>query len=313
MKKLLLMATALLFACTADLFSQKGGETTQDGSQEHPFLIENEADFLAIANDPDKGAGKYYKQTENITLTTKNVSSKDAYYIPNFKGIYDGNAKSITYSMNVSLPANDRGSYVYIGLFDTLESGVIKNLIIRNSSITITTTENANTVNNQEWYTGFVGGLMLRNSSVANCRIEQSYIDASDLHDKMKNATYMHIAGVIGRLQGGSLYEVSFSYPPTDERPFALKGVSCVGGLVGKLDGTDTRYPRIIEKCLFRGSLYVEGASVAPGVCNVCGIVGRTQNAAITTDRISNCYVDAPKIMSGASKADEAAAAGITI
>ncbi|MCI7661844.1 MAG: T9SS type A sorting domain-containing protein [Bacteroidales bacterium] len=316
MKKLLLMATALLFACTADLFAQQGGETTQDGSQEHPFLIANEDDFLAIANDPDKGAGKYYKQTENITLTTKNVSSKDAYYIPNFKGIYDGNAKSITYSMNVSLPANDRGSYVYIGLFDTLESGVIKNLIIINSSITITTTtKDANTVNGQEWYTGLVGGLMLKNSSVANCRIEQSYIDASNLHDKMKDATYMHIAGVIGHLKGGSLYEVSFSYPPKVERPYALKGVSCVGGLVGKLDGTDTKYPRIIEKCLFRGSLYVERASVAPGVCNVCGIVGRTQNAAITTDRISNCYVDAPQIISGESRLNdtEAAAAGITI
>ncbi|MDD6165167.1 MAG: T9SS type A sorting domain-containing protein [Bacteroidales bacterium] len=313
MKKLLLMATALLFACTADLFAQQGGETTQDGSQEHPFLIENEDDFLAIANAPNNGAGLYYKQTRDITLTSKDVNSTNAYYIPKFKGIYDGNAKSITYSMNVSLPANDRSGHVYIGLFETLDSGVIKNLIIRNSSITIRTTENANTVNGQEWYTGFVGGLMLRNSSVANCRIEQSYIDASDLHDKMKNATYMHIAGVIGRLQGGSLYEVSFSYPPTEERPFALKGVSCVGGLVGKLDGTDTKYPRIIEKCLFRGSLYVERASVSPGVCNVCGIVGRTQSTAITTDRISNCYVDAPKIMSGASQADEAAAAGITI
>ena len=315
MKKLLLMATALLFACTADLFAEGEHTLRGSGTVNDPFLIANEADFLAIANAPNNGAGKYYKQEENITLPTKNVNSTDAYYIPNFKGIYDGNAKSITYSMNVSLPANDRSGYVYIGLFDTLYSGVIKNLIIRNSSITITTTKNANTVDAQEWYTGLVGGLMLYNSSVANCRIEQSYIDASDLHDKMKDRTYMHIAGVIGRLQGGSLYEVSFSYPPTEERPFALKGVSCVGGLVGKLDGTDTRYPRIIEKCLFRGSLYVERASVAPGVCNVCGIVGRTQNAAITTDRISNCYVDAPQIISGDSKPGdtEAAAAGITI
>ncbi|MDY4933787.1 MAG: hypothetical protein SO118_08260, partial [Candidatus Onthomorpha sp.] len=71
MKKLLLMATALLFACTADLFAQQGGETTQDGSQEHPFLIENEDDFLAIANAPNNGAGLYYKQTRDITLTSK--------------------------------------------------------------------------------------------------------------------------------------------------------------------------------------------------------------------------------------------------
>lgn len=315
MKKILSMAAAILFACTANLFAQEGGKITQDGTAEHPYLIANEADFLAIANAPNNGEGLYYKQTVDITLTSKNVNSGQAYYIPKFKGIYDGNAKSITYSMEVRLPSEGTKRYVYIGLFDTLDSGVIKNLIIRNSHITITTTPNADTVSTREWYTGLVGGLMRYNSSVANCRIEQSYIDASDLHDKMKNSTYMHIAGVIGRLQGGSLYEVSFSYPPTEERPFALKGVSCVGGLVGKLEGTDTKYPRIIEKCLFRGSLYVERASVAPGVCNVCGIVGRTQSTAITTDRISNCYVDAPQIISGESKPNdtEAAAAGITI
>ncbi|MCI7035144.1 MAG: hypothetical protein MR963_06335, partial [Bacteroidales bacterium] len=66
MKKLLLMATALLFACTADLFAQEGGENTPGSSPDNPILIANKDDFLAIANDPNNGAGKYYKQMEDI-------------------------------------------------------------------------------------------------------------------------------------------------------------------------------------------------------------------------------------------------------
>ena len=48
MKKLLLMATALLFACTADLFAQEAGS-----SPNNPISIATKADFLEMANDPE--------------------------------------------------------------------------------------------------------------------------------------------------------------------------------------------------------------------------------------------------------------------
>ena len=43
MKKLLLMATALLFACTADLFAEGEHTLRGSGTVNDPFLIANEA------------------------------------------------------------------------------------------------------------------------------------------------------------------------------------------------------------------------------------------------------------------------------
>ena len=319
MKKLLLMATALLFACTADLFAQEGGGTTQDGSQEHPFLIENKDDFLAIANDPDKGAGKYYKQTENITLTTKNVNSTDAYYIPNFKGIYDGNGKSITFHMNVNIwntytyQGTGNNPKVFVGLFETLSgNGVIKNLKITNSSISLYREGASDTVPGKlDWHAGLLCGQMDgANARIANCMITNSWIDAHTLAAKMASRSFMHVGGVVGYMKKGTLHEVAFintnSNPPTS---YSLDGLACVGGIVAKIDGS----PVTIEDCLFRGSLRVQRSeNEGFGVATVGGIVGRVHSTS-TLSRISNCYVDASKIVSINSEFNQAAAAGIAV
>ena len=324
MKKLLLMATALLFACTADLFAQKGGETTQDGSQEHPFLIATKADFLAmanaIANDPNNGAGKYYKQTENITLTTKNVNSTDAYYIPNFKGIYDGNGKSITFHMNVNIwntytyQGTGNNPKVFVGLFDTLSgNGVIKNLKITNSSISLYREGASDTVPGKlDWHAGLLCGKMDgANARIANCMITDSWIDAHTLAAKMASYSFMHVGGVVGYMNRGTLHEVAFintsSNPPTPE--YSLDGLACVGGIVAKIEGS----PVTIEDCLFRGSLRVQRSeNKGYGVATVGGIVGRVHSTS-TLSRISNCYVDASKIVSTNSPYNQAAAAGIAV
>ena len=328
MKKLLLMATALLFACTVDLFAQKGGETTQDGSQEHPFLIATKADFLAmanaIANDPNNGAGKYYKQTENITLTTKNVNSTDAYYIPNFKGIYDGNGKSITFHMNVNIwntytyQGTGNNPKVFVGLFDTLSgNGVIKNLKITNSSIRLYREGDSDIVPGMlDWHAGLLCGKMDgANARIANCMITDSWIDAHDLAAKMASYSFMHVGGVVGYMNRGTLHEVAFINTNTDTDPntptpeYSLDGLACVGGIVAKIEGS----PVTIEDCLFRGSLRVQRSeNEGFGVATVGGIVGRVHSTS-TLSRISNCYVDASKIVSINSEFNQAAAAGIAV
>ena len=321
MKKLLLMATALLFACTADLFAQEGGETTQDGSQEHPFLIENEVDFRAINT---KGLDKYYKQTRDIVIEgTIEADSSNAFIVRNFTGNYDGNGKSITFHMNVNIwnrcprqyPSNKK---VFVGLFDTLSgNGVIKNLKITNSSIRLYRQGDSDIVPGMlDWHAGLLCGKMDgANARIANCMITDSWIDAHDLAAKMANYSYMHVGGVVGYMNRGTLHEVAFINTNTNTDPntptpeYSLDGLACVGGIVAKIDGS----PVTIEDCLFRGSLRVQRSeNEGFGVATVGGIVGRVHSTS-TLSRISNCYVDASKIVSINSEFNQAAAAGIAV
>ncbi|MCI6962793.1 MAG: hypothetical protein MR734_03580, partial [Bacteroidales bacterium] len=327
MKKLLLMATALLFACTADLFAEEEHTLRGSGTVNDPFLIENEADFLAIANAPNNGVGKYYKQEENITLPTKNVNSTDAYYIPNFKGIYDGNGKSITFHMNVNIwntytyQGTGNNPKVFVGLFETLSgNGVIKNLKITNSSISLNKGEHSDSEivpGKLDWHAGLLCGQMNgANARIANCMITNSWIDAHDLAAKMVGKSFMHVGGVVGYMINGTLHEVAFINTNTDTNPntptpeYSLDGLACVGGIVAKIDKSGTV---AIEDCLFRGSLRVQRCEDGGyGVATVGGIVGRVHSTS-KSSRISNCYVDASKIVSTNSAPNEAAAAGIAV
>ena len=325
MKKLLLMATALLFACTADLFAQEEGENTPGSSPDNPILIANKDDFLAIANAPNK----YYKQTADIIdLGTINAtveeSTTNAYFVRNFKGNYDGNGKSITFHMNVNIwntytyQGTGNNPKVCVGLFDTLSGdGVIKNLKITNSSISLNKGTNQGIVPGKlDWHAGLLCGQMDgANARIANCMITNSWIDASTLAGEMASKSFMHVGGVVGYMINGTLHEVAFintiSNPPTSE--YSLDGLACVGGIVAKIDQRNGNGTVAIEDCLFRGSLRVQRSEDEGfGVATVGGIVGRVHSTS-NSSRISNCYVDASKIVSTNSAPNEAAAAGIAV
>ncbi|MGM9807069.1 MAG: hypothetical protein ACI3Z6_03155, partial [Candidatus Onthomorpha sp.] len=326
----LLMATALLFACTADLFAQEEHTLSGSGTVDNPFLIEDLTDFLAmanaIANDPNNGAGKYYKQMADITDlgsidVTVEESTTNAYFVRNFKGNYDGNGKSITFHMNVNIWNEYQGKgnpKVCVGLFDTLSGdGVIKNLKITNSSISLNKGTNQGIVPGKlDWHAGLLCGQMDgANARIANCMITNSWIDASTLAGKMVGKSFMHVGGVVGYMINGTLHEVAFintsSNPPTSE--YSLDGLACVGGIVAKIDQPNGNGTVAIEDCLFRGSLRVQRSEDEGfGVATVGGIVGRVHQTS-KSSRISNCYVDASKIVSTNSAPNQAAAAGIAV
>ena len=329
MKKLLLMATALLFACTADLFAQEGGENTPGSSPDNPILIANKADFLAIANAPNK----YYKQTADtidlgtINATVSQDSITNAYFVRNFTGNYDGNGKSITFHMNVNIwntytyQGTGNNPKVFVGLFETLSgNGVIKNLKITNSSISLNKGEHSDSEivpGKLDWHAGLLCGQMNgANARIANCMITDSWIDAHDLAAKMVGKSFMHVGGVVGYMINGTLHEVAFINTNTDTNPntptpeYSLDGLACVGGIVAKIDKSGTV---AIEDCLFRGSLRVQRCEDGVyGVATVGGIVGRVHSTS-KSSRISNCYVDASKIVSTNSAPNEAAAASIAV
>ena len=322
MKKLLLMATALLFACTADLFAQKEVLSwVGDGSASNPYEVSSAAHFRAIN---EKGLNQYYKQTRDIVIEgTIEADSSNAFIVRNFTGNYDGNGKSITFHMNVNIwnrcprqyPSNKK---VFVGLFDTLSgNGVIKNLKITNSSIRLYREGVSDTVPGKlDWHAGLLCGKMDgANARIANCMITDSWIDAHTLAAKMASYSFMHVGGVVGYMNRGTLHEVAFINTNTNTDPntptpeYSLDGLACVGGIVAKIEGS----PITIEDCLFRGSLRVQRSeNKGYGVATVGGIVGRVHSTS-TLSRISNCYVDASKIVSTNSPYNQAAAAGIAV
>ncbi|MDD7590671.1 MAG: hypothetical protein SPJ75_02385, partial [Candidatus Onthomorpha sp.] len=325
MKKLLLMATALLFACTADLFAQKGELSWEgDGSPSNPYKVSSADHFRAINT---MGLNQCYKQTADIVIedtikaTVSQDSITDAYVVRNFTGNYDGNGKSIEFHMNVNIWNRYQGASnkkVFVGLFETLSgNGVIKNLKITNSSISLYREGVSDTVPGKlDWHAGLLCGKMDgTNARIANCMITDSWIDASTLATKMASYSFMHVGGVVGYMNRGTLHEVAFintnidTDPNTPTPEYSLDGLACVGGIVAKIEGS----PVTIESCLFRGSLRVQRSeNKGYGVATVGGIVGRVHSTS-NSSRISNCYVDASAIVSTNSANNQAAAAGIAV
>lgn len=309
MKKLLLMATALLFAYTADLFAQQVPWEGR-GTKEEPFLIKDTADFHRIQR---LGAGylfKYYRQMGNLDLG----DISNPWVIEWFAGNYDGNGKSIKYSITVNF-ANYTGRFV--GLFGYLtQSAVVKNLRIYDSQIVLKYEGPEGSVESGK-YVGMIAGGMIRkvnvqddgtnyNMRIANCRIENSTINASELNGHLM-ADEFYFGGVVGLMQAGTLHEVAFTDDISrGEGNYTLQGFSIVGGIVGRMMPTWAGFtmdktPRTIENCLFRGSILSERAKKPNNDeftrNSAGGIVGLVEGNNLANDKIMNCYVDASKMM----------------
>ena len=305
MKKLLLMATALLFACTADLFAQITWHGT--GTKDNPYLIESADHFRAINT---RGLDNYYKQTVDIDLGSISANNTTpAYVVGNFTGNYDGNGKSITYQISIKINDTDENKNEYIGLFDTLSgSAVVKNLTIKESNISFIRNESGGNSSISR-YMGFICGRMTGNATISNCCINDSRVDISGFYGKI--GKYVHVAGAVGSMEGGVLQGISYSCETASENDYTLDGLSCVGGMVANLESNSEV---MIERCLFRGSLRVQGFNLN-SCANVGGIVGRVQkgnsNNSNNSIVIRNCYVDATAIVSENTKPLESVAAGI--
>ncbi|MCI5716223.1 MAG: hypothetical protein MR279_06365, partial [Bacteroidales bacterium] len=318
MKKLLLMATALLFACTADLFAQNW---QGHGTKDDPYLIETKEHLKNLVYPM---GGKYYRQTVDLDLG----DISNPCFISGFNGNYDGNGKSIKYSITVDFAT---GEGTFVGLFGLLtDSAVVKNLRIRDSEIVLKYESLVGSVRSGK-YIGMIAGAMGRRSGIqdngtnynmriANCRIENSTIDASQLNGHL-SAYEFYFGGVVGLMQAGTLHEVAF----TDDTPrgegYTLQGFSIVGGIVGRMmptwdNITMSKTPRTIENCLFRGSILSERAKKPDNTkytwSGAGGIVGLVEGNNLSNDKITNCYVDASKIMTH-SGYTEGLSAGVAV
>lgn len=123
-KRLFLAVLVLLFGFNA--FSQLQGS----GTEQDPYLIEDVADFDYFKDMISEATqGKYFKQTADIDLGSRNLTS--AIVSANFCGIYDGDSNTITYQATFTTSGQGTSYAIFGGVY-----GTIKNLNV-NGNITV--------------------------------------------------------------------------------------------------------------------------------------------------------------------------------
>lgn len=220
---------SLLKPITRDFSSIWQGE----GSAENPYQISNEEELKKLAfyvNDSSMAfRDKFFKQTADIALTGAwkpiGIFGKNALGYGNrpFSGTFDGNSKTIS-----GVTITDTASYS--GLFGLTRGASFKNVIVKNSKMTVGA------------IAGALAGLM-DSTNVENCTVEGIEIKGSDrvggLVGEAKYVTVTNVAvagtvsgtnnvgGILGSVQNGTLANLTNSA--------SVSGKSTVGGVVGDL------------------------------------------------------------------------------
>ena len=111
----------------------------EDGSRTHPYLIENEEDFLEMTNNVNNGVtgykGKFILQTADIDMAGYEEyrgmcreGTKDRTY---FQGTYDGNGYTI--NVNIDIKPDDEKQYYDACLFGNIANATFLNMGITGS------------------------------------------------------------------------------------------------------------------------------------------------------------------------------------
>ena len=114
-KRLFLAVLVLLFGFNA--FSQLQGS----GTELDPYLIEDVADFDYFKDMISEATqGKYFKQTADIDLGSRNLTS--AIVSANFYGIYDGDSNTITYQATFTTSGQGTSYAIFGGVYGTIKN-----------------------------------------------------------------------------------------------------------------------------------------------------------------------------------------------
>jgi len=210
-------------------------EKTPYGSEHNPILIASAEELKTIGTN---SAGKYYKQTADISLTS------DWTPISNFQGHYDGDNFEITGLKITTAIEISYGSYA--GLFGMLTNAEVKN--VRLIGVDITTPNGAS-----------IGGLAgsVLSSSIENCHVSGKITVTNP------NST-LNVGGLVGNLIGSTTIKKSSSNTEI-ETTGKIEDIPGTGGLVGYVGGSAA--PEITES-FSRGKITSNS--------NAGGLVGAT-------------------------------------
>ena len=221
---------AVCMLCTA---SASAAEFSGSGTANDPYLIQSNADMKKLAELVNAGnadySAAYYLLTTDLALedeewTPVGLSPKIISMTVSFEGVFDGNGKTITYS--IEKPAAN-----FAGLFGC-NSGTIKNLNVKCKISGI--------YDDVVLYAGGITGMNLQ-GTIENCMVSANI-------DVVSEAVY--VGGVAGYDSGGLIQDCFADVELFTES--IGDGDVGVGGIVGDTFGT-------VTNCDAFGTVYAAG------------------------------------------------------
>ena len=188
------------------------------GTEASPYLISSAADWNYLAVKVNSGtsyAGKFFRQTANIDVTTMVGNSSDS---KPFSGTYDGDGNTLNLDLNTTTP--------HTAPFRLIVDATIKNVV--------TTGSVHSTNNHPSGLVGFTDGTC----TIQNCRVGANVGGAQ------------HSGGIVGHCYHANISIIGCVYSGTLTPASGQK----TGGILG-WGGDGGGHTMTISDCLFVGSL----------------------------------------------------------
>lgn len=223
---------------------------TGTGTEDDPFIISKQSDFMSLIVDLDNesgvhGKGLHYRQTADFDVPPQSsMTAGRGYYSTPFAGHYDGGGHKLTGLSYTGAMNYDRDSK--IGLFSELLSGaVVENICIEGLDISYAMTcgaiagrssgtvtlRNISATGNINTPGDCVGGLV---GSVSGS------LTVADYEMNMTLSGNKYVGGVAGNVlsEHTSSAHLKVSGLSTEKHRFRITGSSSVGGVAGEIQGS---------------------------------------------------------------------------
>lgn len=248
------------------------------GTEQQPFLINTENDFMQFISD-FSSSDYHYKLINNINLRGEKIDVGGSGTQTTFKGVFNGDNYTIS-NFTIKTSSLDM-NYPYIGLFGKNE-GVIKNLKIDNA--VCINNGVLNITGDQSLYAGVLVGY--NDGVISNCLITNSAIRiAVQVLDDSNGI--INVGGIVGETSGMIEYS---AFSKGNIYSVVLKGASItnVGGLAGTVSGT-----KINESYCNESKINISSASEAYSIGGIAGFVNirEAEDNSVLNSKISLCVV----------------------
>lgn len=274
-------ALVFVFACALAAFTPlmlgKGGaqQTSAAATSSEAVIKISQNDITSsislstLASNVNDGADDINGYQNYILILTEDITISESFTpigTPQnpFRGTFDGNGHTITFSDDITSES------AYQGLFGYASGAIIKNLQIDGALLSEPTSGNS------EIYSGLLLGYG-NNVTIENCEVL-----GTTARDITKRST---IGALAGKLVGGSLKNVSaraeMTFSPSPANSYTIK----IGALLGVADNVT------IEKAVVFGSLSLSAvANASQSNFYIGGMIGELERGSIT-DSVSGASI----------------------
>lgn len=270
----LAMAVNIFASALAVNAADSSSLTNGAGTAESPYMISTADEFVKFADDVNGGynySGKYVKLSRDIDMETVTgftgvgfYESSDNYV--SFNGTFDGNGYEIKNVTISSLPTQAKSkTYVGVGLFGSINGATIKNLGVRNMSLSFK--------ENGAYYDcgGLVGSAPYTNT------IENCYINGLSMEFQKNSSGLGQVGAIVGKSASTGTLTIKNTYVADFKKFKSVGNTVNLGSFMGNItEGTlniENCYSDGIKDCDITGTgnITVRDGGIAYGSANYDG------------------------------------------